>query len=303
MASAERATASIPDLLPSRRPSARVWQLIRSWPVIPAVILTLLATFAVFAPLLANQDPEKGDLRVRILPPAWLEGGGREHLLGTDQQGKDIWSRVVYGTRVSLLIAGIVLSAGAMGGTALGIMSGFFGGLIDEVLMRLVDITFAMPFILVALVVVIVLGQALEIIIILLIVFSWGGFARQSRGETLALKERDYVSQARVAGGTSRYIMMRHILPGLINTIIVMSSLRVGQLILAEAVLSFLGLGIPPPTPAWGAMVADGRNYISTAWWISFFPGLMIFFTVVGFNFLGDWLRDYFDPRLRQVSE
>ena len=271
--------------------------------MIPAIILTVLATFAVFAPLLANQDPEKGDLRVRILPPAWLEGGGREHLLGTDQQGRDIWSRIVYGTRISLLIATIVLSIGAVLGTALGIVSGFFGGLVDEVLMRLVDLTFAMPFILVALVVVIVVGQGLDIIIILLIAFSWGAFARQARGETLALKERDYVSQARVAGGTSRYIMMRHILPGLINTIIVMSSLRVGQLILAEAVLSFLGLGIPPPTPAWGAMVADGRGYISTAWWISFFPGLMIFLTVMGFNFLGDWLRDYFDPRLRQVSE
>ena len=303
MASAERATATIPDLLPSRRPSARVWQLIRSWPVIPAVILTLLATFAVFAPLLANQDPEKGNLRVRIVPPVWLEGGSREHLLGTDQQGRDIWSRIVYGTRISLLIATIVLSAGAVGGTALGIMSGYYGGLVDEILMRMVDLTFAMPFILVALVVVIVLGQSMEIIIILLIVFSWGAFARQARGETLALKEREYVAGARVAGASSLYLMFRHILPGLINTIIVMSSLTVGQLILAEAVLSFLGLGIPPPTPAWGAMVADGRDYIATAWWITFFPGLMIFLTVVGFNFLGDWLRDYFDPRLRQVSE
>ena len=303
MASVEQATASIPDPLPSRHPSARVWRIIRSWPVIPVVILLLLATFAVFAPLLANQDPEKGNLRVRLVPPVWLEGGSSEHLLGTDQQGRDIWSRIVYGTRISLLIALIVLSAGAVGGTALGIVSGFSGGLVDEVLMRLVDLTFAMPFILVALVVAIVLGQAIEIIIILLIIFSWGAFARQARGETLALKERDYVAQARVAGGTSRYIMTRHILPGLINTIIVMASLRVGQLILAESILSFLGLGIPPPTPAWGAMVADGRGYISTAWWTSFFPGVMIFLTVMGFNFLGDWLRDYFDPRLRQASQ
>ena len=303
MASVEQATGSIPGIAPNRRASSRVWQLIRSWPVIPALILALLATFAVFAPMLANQDPEKGNLRVRIVPPVWLEDGSREHLLGTDQQGRDIWSRIVYGTRISLLIAGIVLSIGAVLGTALGIVSGYFGGLVDEILMRLVDLTFAMPFILVALVVAIVLGQGLDIIIILLIAFSWGAFARQARGETLALKERDYVAQARVAGGTSRYIMMRHILPGLINTIVVMASLRVGQLILAESVLSFLGLGIPPPTPAWGAMVADGRGYISTAWWISFFPGLMIFLTVMGFNFLGDWLRDYFDPRLRQASQ
>ena len=303
MASVEQATASIPGIAPNRRPTARVWQLIRSWPVIPIIILALLATFAVFAPLLANQDPEKGNLRVRTVPTVWQEGGSREHLLGTDQQGRDIWSRIVYGTRISLLIAGIVLSVGAILGTALGIMSGFFGGLVDEVLMRLVDLTFAMPFILVALVVAIVLGQGLDIIIVLLIAFSWGAFARQARGESLSLKERDYVAQARVAGGTSRYIMTRHILPGLINTIIVMATLRVGQLILAEAILSFLGLGIPPPTPAWGAMVSDGRGYISTAWWISFFPGLMIFLTVMGFNFLGDWLRDYFDPRLRQPSQ
>ena len=277
--------------------------MIRAWPVIPIIILALLATFAVFAPLLANQDPEKGNLRVRLVPPVWLEGGSSEYLLGTDQQGRDIWSRIVYGTRISLLIAMIVLSAGAIGGTALGIVSGYFGSLVDEILMRLVDLTFAMPFILVALVVAIVLGQAIEIIIILLIIFSWGAFARQARGETLALKERDYVAQARVAGGTSRYIMTRHILPGLINTIIVMASLRVGQLILAESILSFLGLGIPPPTPAWGAMVADGRGYISTAWWTSFFPGVMIFLTVMGFNFMGDWLRDFFDPRLRQASQ
>ena len=303
MASVEQATASIHDPLPSRRPSARVWRMIRAWPVIPIIILALLATFAVFAPLLANQDPEKGNLRVRLVPPVWLEGGSSEYLLGTDQQGRDIWSRIVYGTRISLLIAMIVLSAGAIGGTALGIVSGYFGSLVDEILMRLVDLTFAMPFILVALVVAIVLGQAIEIIIILLIIFSWGAFARQARGETLALKERDYVAQARVAGGTSRYIMTRHILPGLINTIIVMASLRVGQLILAESILSFLGLGIPPPTPAWGAMVADGRGYISTAWWTSFFPGVMIFLTVMGFNFMGDWLRDFFDPRLRQASQ
>ena len=303
MATVEQATASIPGIAPNRRASTRVWRLIRSWPVIPIIILALLATFAVFAPLLANQDPEKGNLRVRLVPPVWLEGGSSEHLLGTDQQGRDIWSRIVYGTRISLMIAMIVLSAGAVGGTALGIVSGFFGGLVDEILMRLVDLTFAMPFILVALVVAIVLGQAIEIIIILLIIFSWGAFARQARGETLALKERDYVAQARVAGGTSRYIMTRHILPGLINTIIVMASLRVGQLILAESILSFLGLGIPPPTPAWGAMVADGRGYISTAWWTSFFPGVMIFLTVMGFNFMGDWFRDYFDPRLRQASQ
>jgi peptide/nickel transport system permease protein len=184
----------------------------------------------------------------------------------------------------------------------LGLISGYAGGWVDEVLMRLVDLSFAMPFILVALVVVIVVGQSFTIIVILLIVFSWGGFARQTRGEALLLKESDYVALSRIAGASSVHLMYKHILPGLTNTIVVLATLRVGQLILAEAVLSFLGVGIPPPTPAWGAMVADGRDYIRIAWWIMIFPGIAIFLTVVGFNFLGDWLRDRWDPRLRHVG-
>jgi peptide/nickel transport system permease protein len=199
------------------------------------------------------------------------------------------------------VVAAIVLTFGAIGGTLLGLVSGWFGGQVDEIAMRFVDFTYATPFILVALVVVIVLGQSLAVIIVLLVIFSWNSFARQTRGETLKLKTEAYVDMARIAGASTAHILWRHLLPGVVNTVLVLVSLRVGSLILTEAVLSFLGVGVPPPTPAWGLMVSDGRDYIDTAWWVTVFPGAAILLTVLAFNFLGDWLRDHFDPRLRQA--
>lgn len=280
----------------------KLWRFFRTWPIIPGLIIALLFSLAIFAPLIANQDPKHGDLFVRNVPPMWSDGGSGDHILGTDPQGRDIWSRIVYGSQISLLVAGIVLSLGAVGGTVIGLVAGYYGGNVDEFLMRFVDLTFAVPFILVALVVVIVMGQSLSVIILLLIAFSWGQFARQVRGEALVIRERDYVLQARISGASGPYVLYRHILPGVINTVLVIASLRVGSLILAEAILSYLGVGVPPPTPAWGAMVSEGRDYISSAWWITFFPGVAIFLTVLGFNFLGDWMRDRFDPRLRQLA-
>ena len=262
----------------------------------------MLVVAAVFAPLLSPHDPRKGELRDRHEPPVWLAEGTSNHILGTDSLGRDMLSRVIFGSQISLLVAAIVLSGGAIGGTLLGLVSGWFGGQVDEVAMRFVDFTYAVPFILVALVVVIVLGQSLEVIIILLIIFSWGGFARQVRGETLKLKTLAYVDLARIAGASTGRILLRHLLPGVFNTVLVLVSLQVGSLILTVSVLSFLGVGIPPPTPEWGGMVAEGRSYVDTAWWVSVFPGIAILFTVLAFNFLGDWMRDYFDPRLRQVS-
>ena len=191
---------------------------------------------------------------------------------------------------------------GAIGGSVIGLISGYFAGQVDELLMRVVDLSLAIPFILVALTVLIVLGQSLTVIILLLIMFSWGGFARQVRAETLSLRTLDYIALAKVAGAGPLLILSKHILPGVINTIIVVSTLQVGSLILTESILSFLGVGIPAPTPAWGVMVADGRAYLDTAWWLALFPGLAIFLTVLAFNFLGDWLRDRFDPRLRQIA-
>ncbi len=309
MALAQEGISDTPDLKLGRSPFARGWAQFRSWPVIPIVIIGVLMSCAVFAPLIANRDPERGDLFFRNYPPFWYDDfyeanpDDPRFILGTDVQGRDVYSRIVYGARISMTVAVIVLTSGAIGGTVIGLVAGYFGGNIDEILMRFVDMTFAVPFILVALVVVIVVGQSMTIIIVLLVAFSWGVFARQVRGETLVLREQDYVSMAKVVGATPVYILYKHLLPGVFNTLMVVASLRVGTLILTIAVLSYLGVGVPPPTPEWGSMVSDGRDYIDTAWWITFFPGLAIFLTVLGFNFMGDWLRDRLDPRLRQLAD
>ena len=308
MALAQEGISDTPDLEFGRSRFARAWAQFRNWPVVPVVIIGVLLACAIFAPLIANKNPERGDLFFRNYPPFWYndfyEANPDEprFILGTDPQGRDVYSRVVYGARISMAVAAIVLTAGAVGGTVIGLVAGYFGGNIDEILMRFADLTFAVPFILVALVVVIVVGPSLTIIIILLVAFSWAVFARQVRGEALVLREQDYVSMAKVVGASPAYILYKHLLPGVFNTLMVVASLRVGTLILTESVLSFLGVGIPPPTPAWGAMVSDGRDYISSAWWITFFPGVAIFLTVLAFNFLGDWLRDRLDPRLRQLD-
>ena len=281
--------------------SASVWYYARRWPLMPMAIVVLLAVSAVFAPLIAPYDPTQGDLNRRNIPPMWDAEGTANHVLGTDPLGRDILSRLVFGARISLLIAVIVLSFGAIGGTTLGLVAGYYGGQIDEVAMRFVDLTLAIPFILVALVVVIVLGQSLFVIIALLVVFSWSGFARHTRAETLQIKTMDYVAMANVAGSSTMRILYKHILPGVLNTIVIVTTLSIGGLILTESTLSFLGVGVPPPTPAWGLMVADGRTYITAAWWVTVFPGIAILITVLSMNFLGDWLRDRWDPRLRQV--
>ena len=279
----------------------RFFQEFRRWPVLPLLILVLLAVSAIFAEQLTAYHPERADLRDRNAPPMWQEGGSSKHILGADPLGRDILARVIYGSRISMIIASIVLSIGTVMGLTVGLTAGYLGGDVDEILMRFVDFTLAVPFILMALVAVIVFGQSFTLIIILLTVFSWNSTARQVRAETLSLKTRDYVALARVAGASTSRILYRHIMPGLINTVVVVASLRLGGLILTEASLSFLGVGIPPPTPAWGLMVAEGRAYVKIAWWVSFFPGLAIMLTVLAFNFLGDWLRDRFDPRLRQL--
>lgn len=277
-------------------------RILRRWPLVPMVLITMLLVAAFFAELLTPYDPESDDLLSRNLPPFWQEGGSTEHLLGTDPLGRDMLARIIFGARISLLIAAIVLGVGTMFGLLVGLVAGYMGGTVDEVLMRVVDFTFAVPFILVALVTVIVFGQSFALVIILLTIFSWSNVARQTRGETLSLKTREYVEYARVAGASTWRILFRHVAPGLINTVIVVTTLSLGGLILTEASLSFLGVGIPPPTPAWGVMVAEGRNYIYTNWWVSFFPGFAIMLTVMAFNFLGDWLRDRYDPRLRQLN-
>ena len=236
-------------------------------------------------------------------------GGTRKHLLGTDQTGRDVLSRIIHGARVSLLVTAVSLSSGLVVGTVLGLVAGYadqmfprFGNHIDEGIMRVVEITYAVPTILIALVIVIVFGQSFAVLLGLLAFVAWNAFPRNVRAEVLSLKTSDYVALAKVAGAGPMRIMFVHIFPGVINTVLVIATLRVGQLILTEAILSFLGAGIPPPKPAWGAMVADGREYLADAWWIALFPGVCIFLVVMALNFLGDWMRDRFDPRLRQLE-
>ena len=236
-------------------------------------------------------------------------GGSTKHLLGTDQTGRDILARIIHGARVSLLVTVVSLGSGLVVGVLLGLIAGYadqmfpkWGNHLDEAIMRIVEITLAVPTILVALVIVIIFGQNFIVLLAILAFVAWNAFPRNIRAEVLTLKTSDYVALAKVAGASSLRIMFIHIFPGVINTVLVIATLRVGQLILIEAILSFLGAGIPPPKPAWGAMVADGREYLGDAWWISFFPGLCIFLVVMALNFLGDWMRDRFDPRLRQLE-
>ncbi len=278
-----------------------IYRFIREWPLVPMAILLIFVVFAVFADVISGYDPTEGVLQDRNIPPMWYPEGSSAHILGADPLGRDIMTRIMHGTRISLMFAGIVLASGAVAGTTLGLISGWYGGVVDEIIQRSIELLIALPFILVALVVVIVWSQSLQLVIILLIIFSWGGFARQVRGETLQLKNMDYVSLARIAGASTPRLLARHVFPGVINTVMVLVSLNVGGLIITESILSYLGVGIPPPTPAWGVMVNDGRQYLTQAPWVSAFPALAITLTVIAFNFMGDWLRDRLDPRLRQL--
>ena len=238
----------------------------------------------------------------------WLEvyvrpAGSTKFLLGTDHLGRDVLSRVIYGARIALIVSIVTLGVGGTIGVVLGLAAGYYGGFVDEFLMRLVDIKLAIPLILIALVLVITLGQSLWIIVTVLCLFIWPRFARQVRGEVLQLKQMDYVSLAKVSGASTARILFIHIFPGTINTLIVVATLQVGIVILLESTLSFLGAGVPPPTPAWGSMVADGRDKLAGGvWWISTFPGIAIMMTVMSLNLFGDWLRDKLDPRLRQLE-
>jgi peptide/nickel transport system permease protein len=266
-----------------------------------AAIIVVLVVAAVFAPLLAPYPPTAQSLPDKLLPPAWQEGGGANHLLGTDTLGRDVLSRLLHGARVSLTVAMAALLAGGGVGLAVGIVSGYVGGRADSVLMRIVDATLTFPTILIALLLAVSLGAGLGTMVIAITVILWARFARVVRGEVLTVKTRDFVALARVHGCSGLRIMAVHILPNVMNTFMVLLSLHIGFVILVEASLSFLGAGIPPPTPSWGQMVADGRSHIAGAWWLSVLPGAAIMLVVLAFNLFGDWLRDWLDPRLRQV--
>ena len=279
-----------------------LYQLVRRYPVLPVIIAIGLAIMAIFAPWVAPNHPLESELEKLAAPPVWLEGGSWDYILGADKIGRDLLSRIIHGSRISLSVAFIVIICGSVIGSGIGIASGMAGGIWDEFAMRIVDLVYATPFLLIALVAAVVFGASLELVLILLTIFSWPIFARQTRGLTLQLKNMDYVASSRVASASEFRIAFRHILPGVVNTIVVIATLQIGSLILTESVLSYLGVGIPAPQPAWGSMVADGREFITTAWWVPVMPGGAIFLTVFAFNFIGDWLRDYLDPRLRQIN-
>ena len=286
---------------------------IRGYPLVPlAILLLVLVLPAVFANQIELHNPEIGNLNDRLLPPFWVgeeivqgevvrEAGSMKFPLGTDKLGRDNFSRMVHGARISLTVALLAIALGGVVGTALGLMAGYYGGKTDAVIMRIVDIKLAFPSILLALVLVAAFKPHMVTVIVVIAVLLWARYARLVRGEALSIRHRDFVDRARVAGASDLRIMARHILPNLVNTVVVLATLEVGHVIILESTLSFLGAGIPPPTPAWGLMVADGRTLIINAWWLAFFPGLAILMTVLSMNLFGDWLRDKLDPKLRNV--
>ena len=304
--------ANINIAVPGRSPVAQAGTRLRQgvtwarqYPVLPlAVLLIVLVIPAIFASQVAPQDPVRpveGGIAMRLQPPVWQETGSWDYPLGTDKLGRDMLSRIIHGARVSLVVAVISIAAGGLVGTSLGLIAGYFGGNLDHLIMRLVDIKLSIPSILLALVLVAALGPSFATVIIVIALLLWTRYARLVRGETLSLKHQDFVARSRVAGASTPRLLIHHIFPNVVNTIIVLATLEIGQVILLEATLSFLGAGIPLPTPAWGLMVSDGRALIISAWWVSFFPGLAILLTVLSMNLLGDWVRDKLDPKLRNV--
>jgi peptide/nickel transport system permease protein len=281
--------------------SAPFWRL-KGFPLIPVSILLFIAFVAVFADLLAPHDPQIGSLARRFKPPFWLEGGSLAYPLGTDHVGRDVLSRLIFGARVSMVV-GItaVLVAGSIG-TLLGIMSGYLGGWADQVVMRITDTWMALPTVSFAILLAVVLRPSEWNIIVILGAVFWTRYARVIRGEVLSLKERDYVRLAIVAGCSRISIMWSHILPNIANSAIVMATLQFGVVIIAEATLSFLGVGVAPPKPAWGLMLFDGKAGLMTGfWWLSVWPGLCIMLVVLAANLIGDWFRVWSDPQLRQL--
>jgi peptide/nickel transport system permease protein len=273
----------------------------RQLPWTSIIIIGAMVFAAVFAPLLTPYSPIEQTLPDKLLPPFWEAKGSTKYLLGTDIFGRDVLTRLLYGARISLIVTGLSLLVGGGVGLLIGIVSGYTGGRVDSLLMRLVDAAFTFPAILFALLLAVTMGQGLDTLVIAISLLLWAGFARVVRGEVLALKQRDFIALAKVHGCSEVRIMATHILPNVMNTFMVLVTLNVGVVIVAEASLSFLGAGIPPPTPSWGLMVAEGRGKISSAWWLSLIPGIAITLVVLAFNLFGDWLRDRLDPKLRQL--
>jgi len=271
------------------------------WPLFAVIMLSIMMMIAIVGPSIAPKDPNRQNLILRLRAPMEPdENGTVEFLLGTDSLGRDVLSRLIYGARISISVGFVAVAIGGTMGTCLGLLSGYFGGRIDDVIMRLADIQLAFPFILLAIMVLVVLGQGVLNLILVLGVGQWVTYARMARGETINQREKEYVEAAHALGMSQFRIMFRSILPNILPPLIVIASFNIASVILAEASLSFLGLGVPATVPSWGAMLAESRDQlIGGKWWLAVFPGIAIMLTVLSLNLLGDWLRDFLDPRLR----
>jgi len=282
----------------------RVRDLLSRLGPVPTIALVIISSFvltALLADLISPHDPLATSLRDRLRPPAWTAGGSERYLLGTDVLGRDVLSRLIHGVRTSLLVAAFALAGGAGIGLVVALVAGYFGGKVDAILMRVVDMMLALPIILLALIFAVTLGPATQNVIFAIALVLWARFARVIRGDVLVLRQASFVELARVAGASPFRIITKHLLPNVLSTLLVMASVQVGFVVIVEASLSFLGAGVPVPTPAWGSMIAEGREYVVTAWWLTVAPGVATMLLVMAFNFFGDWLRDELDPRLSQL--
>lgn len=304
----EAAVATLPATAPARRARRRdgiVWRTLtipRRYPVFPILLWAIVILMAFLSPWVAPHSPEHQTLTNRLVPPFWAAGGSTEHLLGTDNLGRDILSRIVYGARVTVIVVATTVTLSAAVGTLVGMIAGYFGGVADALLMRLVDFQIALPALLFGVMLASVLQPGLENVVVIIVLFTWAAFARLVRAEVLTLRNQDFVLLSRVAGASWPRIFLKHLFPNVMNTVTVLATLELSVVILFEASLSFLGLGVLPPTVSWGQMLSDGREYMSVAWWLVAFPGLAIFLVALAGNLFGDWLRDRLDPHLRRAA-
>jgi len=293
----------------------KLWKSSRRLPLLPGIILAAFFFIALFIDLawlswfgipvpdfsLAPYPPNQMSLTDRFIPPFFMSEGSMAHILGTDQLGRDVFSRILYGARISLSVSLLVIAVSSSIGTILGMIAGYRGKRFDALLMRVTDAAMAFPVLLIALLMGVALGPKFSTVVLSLSALSWAPYARMIRGEVVKLRQEDFVAQARIIGSSQTRILAKHIFPNIINTLVVLMTMSIGLVILIEASLSFLGAGIPPPDPSWGSMVSEGRDKFAIAWWISLFPSLAIGLVVLAGNFMGDWIRDKMDPRLRQL--
>lgn len=270
-------------------------------PVLPLIVVAGFVFLGLFATVIAPHSPIEGGLASRLLPPVGFEGSDPAYLLGTDRLGRDILSRLIFGAQVTISVSLICIALTSVSGTVIGLLAGFLGGWVETAIMRLVDISLSLPGLLMAVLLAAIFGASFTNVVVIVVLSLWPSYARLVRGETLVLKHRDFVALARVAGCSNLTIMLRHILPNVVPSVLVLATLHIGQVIMMESSLSFLGLGIPPPASSWGLMISDGRGVLERAWWVTVVPGLAIVLTVISLNILGDWVRDRLDPKLRQV--